>query len=185
MQENPAVVVGDMSTLLRTGEDNMTRMVYAAVALVMATGAFAGPAAAEGESKQRFTIVFQNTQDEARIRAAGPITGPGTLYFVESTDNADGTFVETYRAEFRSGGVILTVSGGNESFDFDPATCVLHMVNTGTYVITDGTDALVGISGEGTFTFRLTQVFERGPDGCTDEGHGVGVAKLSGLSFAA
>lgn len=162
----------------------MRRIVYAAVALVIATGALAGPAGAEGESKQRFTIVFQNTQDEARIMGAGPVSGPGTLYFVGSTDNPDGTFVETYRAEFRSGGVMFTVAGGNESFDFDPATCVLHMVNTGTYVIGDGTGGLVGISGEGTFTFRLTQVLERGADGCTEEGHGVGVARLSGLSFA-
>lgn len=163
----------------------MKRMVYTSVALMILAGAFAGPAAADGEPRQRFTIVFQNTQDEARILAAGPVSGPGTLYFVESTDNPDGTFIETYRGEFRSGAVIFTVAGGNESFDFDPTTCVLHMVNTGTYVLGGGTGTLTGISGEGTFTFRLTEVLERGPDGCTEEGHGVGVAKLSGLSFAA
>lgn len=163
----------------------MKRMVYAAIALALGAGAFAGPAAAEAGSEQRFTIVFQNTQDEARILAAGPVGGPGTLYFVESTDNPDGTFVETYRAEFRSGEVVFTIAGGNESFDFDPTTCVLHMVNTGTYVVGGGTGTLTGISGEGMFTFRLTEVLERGSDGCIEEGHGVGVAKLSGLSFTA
>lgn len=163
----------------------MKRMVYFALALVIAAGALAGPAAAEGESKQRFTIVFQNTQEQARILGAGPVSGPGTLYFVDSTDNPDGTFVETYRGEFGSGEVVFTIAGGNESFDFDPTTCVLHMVNTGTYFIGDGTGALTGISGQGKFTFRLTEVLDRSPDGCAEEGHGVGVAKLTGLSSAA
>ena len=163
----------------------MRRMVYATVALVVAFGVLAGPAAAERNLNQRFTLVFQNSQDEAKILASGPVSGAGTLYFVDATDNPDGSFIEHYRAEFRSGTFSFKIVGRNESFDLDPATCVLRMVNTGTYSIADGTGAYTGISGEGTFTFRLTAVLERGPEGCSEEGNFVGVAKLSGISSLA
>jgi hypothetical protein len=107
--------------------------------------------------------------------AVGPIGGVGKIFFVSSEDRPDGSFVETYRAELPSGGFIFTVFGAPESFDLNPRTCVLRLVNSGTFTISEGTGAYSGVSGQGTFTFRLTQISQRTSDGCEEEGFFVGV----------
>lgn len=158
----------------------MRRFALAALATAMMLVSVAAPATAQAGTKQRFKIVFVNTQDEARIVGAGPISGAGTVYFLSAEEGPDGSFVETYRAEFPSGSVIVTATGANESFHFDPRSCVLRMTNSGTFTVSDGTGAYEGLGGEGTFTFRLTEVARQGPEGCSEESHGVGVASLVG-----
>src|SRR5206468_4967335 len=97
----------------------MKRIIHV-VAVGLALVALAGPAAAESRTAQRFEIMFVgdsvNTQDHARIVAVGPITGVGELRLVDTTDQPDGSFVEVYRAELRSGSFILAITGVHDSF---------------------------------------------------------------------
>lgn len=162
----------------------MRRMALAMVAMVLAVTGLAGPATAQTAADQRFEIVFSgesvNTQDEARVVGVGPIRGTGIAYLVGSTHQPDGSFVDTYRVELRKGSFVTTVTGANDSFSLDPRSCLLRLTASGTFIISDGTGAYQGVEGGGTFAFRLVQVLDRGPDGCGEEGQGVGVASLSG-----
>jgi hypothetical protein len=153
----------------------MRKIVCAVLAGALALVMLAGPAAARSATNQRFKIVFVNTEEEATMVAVGPISGVGKIFFVSSEDRPDGSFVETYRAELPSGGFIFTVFGAPESFDLNPRTCVLRLVNSGTFTISEGTGAYSGVSGQGTFTFRLTQISQRTSEGCEEEGFFVGV----------
>ena len=156
------------------------KAVVVAISATMVLAALAGPATAQGGSNQRFEVLFVNTQEEATIVGAGPISGRGKVFFLTEEEHDDGSFTETYRARFSSGEFILTITGANESFTFDPRSCVLRATNRGTFTIGTGTGDFDTVTGQGSFVFRLVEVRERGPEGCTEEGRGVGVLSLAG-----
>lgn len=162
----------------------MRKMAIAALAATLAFATLTAPAGARSGDNQRFKIVFVgdsvNTQDGATVVASGPITGTGIAYIVGSTYQPDGSFVDTYRVEFPSGSFVTTVAGANDSFRLDPRSCLLRLTARGTFAISDGTGAYGDVAGQGTFRFRLVQVLDRGPDGCSEEGQGVGLASLAG-----
>ncbi len=162
----------------------MKKIALAMLAATLVVGTGAGPAGAGGGDNQRFKIVFVgdsvNTQDEAKVVASGPIVGTGTAFIVGTTIEPDGTFVDAYRVEFPSGSFVTTVAGANDSFSLDPRSCLLRLTARGTFEISEGTGAYEGVEAQGTFGFRLVQVLDRGPDGCTEEGRGAGVASLVG-----
>lgn len=162
----------------------MRKTAITVLVAVVTLAPLASPAGAGGRDNQRFKIVFigdsVNTQDEAKVVASGPIMGAGTAFIVGSTIEPDGNFVDAYRVEFPSGSFVTTVAGANDSFSLDPRSCLLRLTARGTFEISEGTGAYEGVAGQGTFSFRLVQVLDRGPDGCSEEGRGAGVASLVG-----
>ncbi len=50
--------------------------------------------------------------------------------------------------------------------DFNPVACVGHFTNTGTYVLTGGTGAYLGISGGGTYSTWGTVISAYASSGC-------------------
>ena len=156
------------------------KAVVAAIGAAVLLATLAGPVTAQGGTNQQFKVLFVNTQEEATIVGAGPISGRGRVFFLTEEGHPDGSFTETYRARFSGGEFILTLTGANESFTFDPRSCVLRATNRGTFTIGTGTGDFASVSGQGSFVFRLVEVRERGPEGCTDEGRGVGVLSLAG-----
>ncbi len=136
----------------------MKRAVAMAVASVVAVLVLPGTASAEGGS-QRFTLIFRD--GESTVVAAGPIAGVGTV--VEEEGGTELSFPVTF--VFPDGSVSLIVSTVEESFDFDPVSCIVRFELVESYIITGGTGRYDGATGSGTFTGRAILVFPRDEHG--------------------
>lgn len=130
----------------------------AVAVVVVAVLALPGTASAKGGS-QRFTLIFRD--GEGTVVAAGPISGVGTI--VEEEGGTESSFPVTF--VFPGGSVFLTVSGVEESFDYDPVSCIVRFELVESYIITGGTGRYDGATGSGTFTGRAILVFPRDAHG--------------------
>jgi hypothetical protein len=106
---------------------------------------------------------------ERSVVAVGPIQGRGYVQFVsEGPGPEPGTFVTTTEHVFPDGSVFVTVTSTGE-MRFNEHACIAFNTGRGTWVITGGTGAYTGATGQGTFASRNILSGERTPDGCPAE----------------
>jgi hypothetical protein len=123
---------------------------------------------------QRFHITYAGPFDrtdppERRVTAAGPIQGKGYEQLIsEGPGPQPGTFQATTEFVFPEGSIFVTVTGTFE-LKFNPHACQGFNRVSGTWVITGGTDAYTGATGQGTVEGHNILFGEKTPDGCAPE----------------
>lgn len=139
--------------------------------MVLTTALLAGvPVAAYAQpapEPEAFTIIVAGTAPQLFI-AEGALDGTGTAVPVSSAGENGGTD----RVQFPGGTFMLTLAnnpGGTGTGN--PVTCVDTFSGTGVSTISGGTGRFAGITGTGTFTFNLTFIADRTPQGgCSQQG---------------
>lgn len=103
---------------------------------------------------------------ERTVIAVGPIQGRGTERFIsEGPGPEPGTVVTTVELVFPDGSVVLAVTLTGE-MRFNERACIAFNTARGTWVITGGTGAYMGASGQGTVEARNILSGRRTPEGC-------------------
>ena len=163
----------------------MKRLVAVAAAVLMSAmvmlGGFAGPAGAtRAGGTERFTIILTGP-------AGGPVVARGAFNAV-GTDVENQTSDTTGTSVFKFADGTVTANHADDpggSFSFNPAACVGRFSGTGTFVVSGGTGAYVGISGHGTYRVHGFFVEARTPTGCGEQIGGLTVIRAVGpLSFS-
>lgn len=123
--------------------------------------------AAAAPQPESFTIIVVGNAPQPFI-ATGAVDGVGTAVEVSSAGDQGGTD----RVQFPGGTFMLTLQnnpGGTSTHN--PVTCIDTVSGTGVSTIFDGTGRFAGIAGTGTFTFNLTFIATRTPQGgCSQQG---------------
>ena len=92
-------------------------------------------------------VAVQTSADgPTNILAAGPVTGTGVDN--PANDNRD-------RLVFDDGALVIDHKAAKTDAHFDPATCVGHVVESGTYTVVGGTGAYRHARGNGTYKTNL------------------------------
>ena len=123
---------------------------------------FAGAANIEaGSNIEHFQLVLNSVTalpvTQIPLIAYGPVTDYGTNNIVN-----DSTAV----FEMQQGTINLTnIDVKKSKQNINPVTCLSISTERGTYSITDGTGAYVGIQGNGTFHLRIIAIFSRDSTG--------------------
>ncbi len=137
-------------------------------ALVAAVGLLgrAGPASAQPANEVHFTVIIVG-DGAGTVLASGAVHGVGT-----ETDNQNSANpVEPFQAtlSFAQGAVTETVSNQPPSVQFNPVTCVLRLIQHGSFQVTGGGGAFAAASGGGTSTTHVTVISRRAADGTCDQ----------------
>ena len=92
-------------------------------------------------------VAVQTSADgPTNIVAAGPVTGVGVDKTIGDTRD---------RLVFDDGALVVDHKAAKTDAHFDPATCVTHVVESGTYTVVGGTGAYRHARGNGTYMTNL------------------------------
>ena len=155
------------------GRRGIAKAVTAAVMLAVTVLGSQETALAE-TGRQRFHITYAGPfsfvdPPARRVTAVGPIQGRGYEQFIsEGPGPEPGTAVSTTELAFPDGSVFLTVTSMGET-RFNARACIGFNTATGTWVITGGTGAYTGATGQGTYEGRNILSARRTADGCPAE----------------
>ncbi len=132
----------------------------ATAALALAGPAMAAPAGHGGPAvtgTEHFQLVSANaTASTGRVIAYGVFTGPAVDHMGNNTD----TFV------FKNGSFkVHHTNGKGGKHSFNPRTCLMQIIQPGTYTIGGGTGKYAGISGHGKFRFTLLVIGAKNAQG--------------------
>jgi hypothetical protein len=145
-------------------------MVNAGLVAVMMTGVgllgLAGPAAAQPANNVHFTVIVVG-DGAGTVLASGAIHGVGTETDNENSANPVQPFQATL--SFAKGAVLETVQNGPPSVQFSPTTCVLRLLERGSFQVTGGTGSFAAASGGGTTTTHVTIIDRRAANGTCDQ----------------
>ncbi len=153
-----------------SGRRSVAKAVALAAVLVVSLAAFQDAALAQ-TGTQRFHVVYVGPFDpadppERNLTAVGPIRGKGYERFIsEGPGPEPGTMQATTELVFPEGTLTLTLTGTGD-FRFNARACIGFNTSRGTWVITSGTGAYAGVTGQGTFEGRNTLSGRRTPEGC-------------------
>jgi len=129
----------------------MKRLTGLALALIVLV-ALPGAAQAQSGGDLKFVLLFAGCEgDPGRIVLTGAIAGVGADIPLGFRQNPDGTFAFESLMLLADGTLRITGDGRIESFEVDPRTEVARFSFTGSFEIVEGTGALEGASGSGTF----------------------------------
>ncbi len=147
----------------------MRRVLAAIMGVALGLVGFAGSAAAQTRTNQRFVVIFSgsNGNETSRVIASGPIRGVGT--FEETADE------DVVRFVFPNGSITLNVPSEEEDEQFDERACSGSFSFSGPWEIIEATGAYEGASGSGTFEGRGKFFGERAPGGGCSEDEEAGV----------
>jgi hypothetical protein len=126
----------------------------------------AGPASAQPANDVHFTVIIVG-DGAGTVLASGAVHGVGT-----ETDNQNSANpVQPFQAtlSFAQGAVTETVSNQPPSVQFNPITCVLRLLQHGSFQVTGGTGAFATASGGGTSTTHVTVVENHAANGACDQ----------------
>ena len=152
------------------GRRGVAKAVTGAVMLAVTVVGFQETALAE-TGRQRFHITYAGPFDPAdpparRLTAMGPIEGRGIdLLISQGPGPEPNTFESAGQMVFPEGTLFLAYTGTFE-FRFNARACRATTTVSGSWVITGGTGAYTGATGQGTFEGRNILTGERTPDGC-------------------
>jgi hypothetical protein len=137
------------------------------LALALIVGALSlvgssGPARAETVPNQTFTVVKIGA-NPGTVVATGVINGVG----VENNNRLQVPRGSQFQVvnSYTEGDLFETVTPVRAESHFDPDSCVTRTAIFNSFVITDGTRGLAGVSGSGEGTANLTAIGPRGSDG--------------------
>ena len=165
------------------GRRGIAKAVMAAVMLAVTVLGSQETVLAETD-RQRFHITyagpFDPTNPPARkLTAVGPIEGRGIdLLISQGPGPEPNTFESAGQMVFPEGTLFLAYTGTFE-FRFNAHACRATTTVSGDWVITGGTGAYTGATGQGTFKGRNILTGERTPDGCPPQADRL----ISNLSF--
>ena len=123
----------------------------AAIATLIGAATFAAPAdaTAGAQSWVMNGPTVHGTDHTVRIAAAGPIRGAGVLtQEFEETESGDVVHAVWHLPH----GTVTADAAEDFGVDFDPISCRGTATASGIWVITGGTGAYAGATGDGTFT---------------------------------
>ncbi len=164
------------------GKVKQVVMAAAIIAGLLMLGLPQGALAETGQ--QRFHVTYSGPFDPVgcspqsswrdcptrRVTAAGPIKGKGYEQFIsEGPGTEPGTYQAVTQFVFPEGTVFLTITGTIEEVEhrFNPNACQgFNRVMNAEWVITGGTGAYEGATGQGTFKGHNILYGEKTPDGC-------------------
>ncbi len=152
---------------------SLLKMTTAVAVLTVTVLGLSGTAFAE-TGRQRFHITYAGPfsfadPPELNLTAVGPIQGRGYERFIsEGPGPEPGTGVTTTELVFPEGSVFLTVTATAET-RFNQRACIGFNVARGEWVITGGTGAYAGATGQGTFEGSNILSAKRTADGCPPE----------------
>ena len=155
------------------GRRTVLKMTTAAVIVTVTVLGLSGTALAE-TGRQRFHITYAGPfsfadPPERDLTASGPIHGRGYERFIsEGPGPEPGTGVTTTELVFPEGSVFLTVTATAET-RFNPRACIGFNRASGEWVVTGGTGAYTGATGQGTFEGSNILSAKRTADGCPAE----------------
>ncbi|MDP8931325.1 MAG: hypothetical protein M3O70_22835 [Actinomycetota bacterium] len=131
--------------------ESMKRIIGLALGLI-ALVALPGTAQAQSADDLKLVLVFAGCEgDPGRVVLTGPITAVGVDIPQHFRQNPDGTFAFESLMLFPDATLRITGGGRIESFEVHPRTGVARFTFTGSFAIVEGTGALEGASGSGTF----------------------------------
>ncbi len=145
------------------------RKLLAAVAMIATTSAlvFSGLTFAsatntgKGSRIEHFQLVLNSVTSlpvtQIPVIAYGPVTDYGTNNIL----NASTAVFNLQQGTINLANIVIKQS----KQDVNPVTCLSIAVQRGTYSITGGTGAYVGIHGHGTFHLRIIAIFSRDSTG--------------------
>ncbi len=148
----------------------IAKAVTAAVVATLAVLGVQETALAE-TGAQRFHTTYAGPfsfadRPERTVIAVGPIQGKATERFIsEGPGPEPGTFVSMSELVFPDGSVFQTLTATGE-MRFNERACIAFNTARGTWVITGGTGAYTGATGQGTFEARNILSGKRTPEGC-------------------
>lgn len=138
------------------------------------------PAGAATSGDQSWTVITEPGQP-TRVVASGVLNAAGTVVD-HLTLFPNGTF-DNFATQTFPKGTLGYHGMGTFTISVDPATCIGRGDVVGPFVITGGTGAYVGATGDGTALISLIFVFNRAPDGSCVQGPPAktyGVARVTG-----
>ncbi len=166
-------------------EEAQLKRLTAFVSAVLALAVTSSSAAwGETSGAQRFTVV-QVGEEQARVFAAGPVTGVGVDVIESEAENPDGSIQFTDAFVF-NGGTVRISGTGTASGEFDPKTCVGRRRLAGSFVLLGGEGRFSGASGSGNWTGEVTFGLRRTRSGCSEqETFSMVVFRFSGTAMLA
>lgn len=140
-----------LTPLVPRKRGSMKRLIGLALGL-FALVTLPGTAQAQSAGDLKLVLVFAGCEgDPGRVVLTDPITAVGVDIPQSFRQNPDGTFAFESLMLLADGTLRITGDGRIESFDVDPRTGVARFSFTGNFEIVEGTGALKGASGSGTF----------------------------------
>ena len=103
------------------------------------------------------------------VVATGPITAFGSAVNSGFIVDENGQFVGNNQLRFPDGTVFVNFTGGLDSFDVDPRSCITRITGGGTWTVGDATDSYEGTTGGGTFENVVKLVGRRTAEGCSNQ----------------
>ena len=125
----------------------------------------ANPALASGSGPQTWTVVSRGGQP-TRVAASGVFSSAGTVVDMLDLHLATGTF-DNFAVQTFPDGSLNYHGQGTAQLVVDPRTCVGKGRFVGPFVITGGTGAYAGASGNGVAIGDLTFIYDHTPNGCS------------------
>jgi len=150
----------------------------AAGAVILALGQVSPAGAVSGNQNW---IVVTTPGQPTKVVASGVLNAVGTVTDVLQLF-PNGTFDNLATQNFPNG-TLLYHGAGTYTVSVDPRSCVGRGDVVGPFVITGGTGAYAGATGDGVALISLTFVFDRLPDGTCAQGppsRTYGVARVAG-----
>jgi hypothetical protein len=143
------------------------KLALSAAVVGLAVAGTPGPASAE-TGPQQFRVVKIGT-DTGTVVARGVITAAGREENNRLQVMPPGGPFQVWFS-FPQGDLVQTISPvGAPQIDFNPTTCVRHVILQDTTEVTGGTGAYAGAHGSGVATAKLTVIGGRNADGsCAD-----------------
>jgi hypothetical protein len=152
--------------VLSSGKRMLSTCLVAALVAGVSLLGQAGSASAQPADDVHFTVIIVGDGAGA-VLASGAVLGVGT-----ETDNQNSANpVQPFQAtlSFAKGAVAETVSNQPPSVHFNPVTCVLRIVQRGSFQVTGGTGVFATASGGGTSTTHVTVISRRAANGTCDQ----------------
>ena len=131
--------------------------------LCLLAGASSTASSANSDNAQRW-LLLSKPGEPTKVVATGTINAQGTAVDV-LTLHPDGTFDNDATQMFPDG-TLLEHSSGTFTFKLDPKTCHAKGDVVGTFVVTGGTGAYAGATGQGVSS-SLTFFYDKTPTGCS------------------
>lgn len=142
----------------REKRESMKRLIGFALGLIVLV-TLPGTAQAQSAGDLKFVLVFGGCEgDPGRVVLTDPITAVGVDIPQRFRQNPDGTFAFESLMLLPDATLRITGDGRIESFEVDPRTGLARFTFTGSFQIVEGTGALEGTSGIGTFAGQGVRV---------------------------